>query len=126
MKVFGFDLNNPTNVLILLVIMFLTWKLTAGFSMSSAMSNAKKSIVLFHLPNCGFCKDMMPEWDKFQENHQDDENVEVKKIDGSVDAETARAHGVTGFPTIIKFSGNGKEIFQGERTAEALEGFLQK
>lgn len=128
MKVFGVDplkfFSNPVNVLLVAVVLFVAWNLYQRYEGFDSDSD-KTMVVLFHLPGCGFCKDMMPEWNKFQKAHEDDAKVEVKKVDGSQQPDAAEKNGVNGFPTVIKFKDGKKEVFEGERTAEALEGFLQ-
>jgi thioredoxin-like negative regulator of GroEL len=86
---------------------------------------SKDAMILFHLPNCKFCRDMMPEWNKFQAAHQDDPKVTVYKVDGSKHPEIADTNKIRGFPTVIKVMNGKKTMFTGERTAKALEEFLK-
>ena len=86
---------------------------------------SKDAMILFHLPNCKFCRDMMPEWNKFQAAHQDDPKVTVYKVDGSKHPEIADTNKIRGFPTVIKVKNGKKTMFTGERTAKALEEFLK-
>lgn len=124
MKIFGIDIklfyNNPTNVLITIVVLFMIWHLYRNHY--EGFSDGKTSVVLFYLPGCVHCKDMMPEWDKFQKKFGKDGSV--KKIDCSKNPNVAKDHKVKGFPTVIKVKNGEKEVFKGERTAEALEGFF--
>lgn len=135
MNIFGRNLNlglsnpkkfisNPVNVLIVVAVLFVAWKLYQSYSEGFA-SEKSATVVLFHLPTCGFCKDMMPEWNKFQKAHASDPNTNVQKVDCSQNPEAAEKNGISGFPTIIKFLGDKKIVYDGERTAEALEGFLR-
>lgn len=93
---------------------------------SEGFSSGKRSIVLFFLPGCGFCTDMMPEWDKFEASQRNNPNIEVRKVDGSQNRQAAQEQGITGFPTIILFEEDGsKKVFDGDRTQEAFERFIQ-
>ena len=93
---------------------------------SESFSSGKRSIVLFFLPGCGFCTDMIPEWEKFEESQRNNPSIDVKRVNGGEDQEAARANDVTGFPTIILFEQDGtKKVFQGDRTAEEFTEFIQ-
>ena len=128
MKIFGVDLQrffkNPTNVMLVAIVAIVAYNLyqnTEGFSDSN-----KKKLVLFYLPNCGFCKDMMPEWNKLEKTHTKDPKVEVKKVNCSEQPEQAETLGISGFPTIMLFKDGKSKVFEGDRTHKALEGFLQE
>lgn len=114
-------LSNPVHVLLAAIVLYVAWNFYQSYE---GFSSGKPTIILFHLPGCGYCEQMMPEWDKFQQKHSDDSNIVVKKVDGSKEAELAQSSGVNGFPTVIKYANGKKEVFEGERTAEALEGFI--
>ena len=93
---------------------------------SEGFSSGKRSIVLFFLPGCGFCTDMMPEWDKFEASQRNNPNIEVRKVDGSQNRQAAQEQGITGFPTIILFEEDGsKKVFDGDRTQESFKRFIQ-
>ena len=125
MKIFGVDpqkfFNNPINVLMAGVVLFVIWNV---YQQYEGFSDEQPSVVMYHLPSCGHCKNMMPEWNKFQKAHEGDAKVNVRNVDCSKSDEGEK-HDVHGFPTVIKFKDGKKEVFQGERTAAALEGFLQ-
>ena len=76
-------------------------------------------VILYYAPWCGHCKNLMPQWDKFQEEGV--KNVEIKKINSDTEKEVIKAAGVSGFPTIIKYTNGEKEIYTGDRTADALK-----
>jgi thiol-disulfide isomerase/thioredoxin len=121
-------LSNPVNVLMAAVVLYVAWNLYSNYGAEEGFESElsdRPVIVLYHLPGCGWCKKMMPEWDKFQKAHKGDSDVSIKKIDCSKKPEAAEKEGIKGFPTIIKFKDGEKEGFDGDRTAEALEGFLR-
>ena len=68
---------------------------------------------------------MMPEWNKFHMAHKNNSSVHIYKVDGSKHAEIAEKYDVHGFPTVIGIKNGIKTVFDGERTAEALERFLK-
>jgi protein disulfide-isomerase-like protein len=96
-----------------LVYVLASWYLKEGFENESG-----KTVVLYHAPWCGHCKALMPEWNKFQEKGV--EGVKIKKVNVDEEKEATKAAGVTGYPTIILYNEGKKEVYTGERTAEAL------
>ena len=83
------------------------------------------SLVLFYWKNCGHCKKMMPEWDKFSENHGT--TLTVKKIEKDENPSLVKKHGISGFPTILLLDRAGNKIGStNERTFNGLKQFAQK
>jgi thiol-disulfide isomerase/thioredoxin len=87
-------------------------------------SGDKKSLVLYYLPGCGFCTQMMPEWNALAKSHQGDSKVNIKKINCADKPEEAEANGIEGFPTIVLFNSGDRKVYDGARTKKALEGFI--
>lgn len=80
-------------------------------------------IVLYYVPWCPHCKNVMPEWNKL-EQEAGNTGVSVEKVDCEQQPEEAQKQDVEGFPTIILFK-DGKVInYEGERTADALKQFI--
>lgn len=128
MKIFGVDLNlqqffnNPMNVLLAVVAVYVVWnfyKTYEGFSSDIPV------IMLFHLPTCGYCIDMMPEWDKFQKEYENDPDIKVVKVNGATDRDLTDQYGVNSFPTVILVKDGTKKIYDGARTAEGLKQFIK-
>ena len=65
-------------------------------------------IVLYYVPWCPHCKNMMPEWNKLEQNMQGTQ-TQVKKVDCEANPQAAKEQDVNGFPTIILFK-NGKAL----------------
>lgn len=108
-------------VIVVLAIYFLFFR-----SSSEGFSDEKKTLILFYLPGCGFCTDMMPEWKKLEAEHSGSSNVDIRKVNCGDNPEVAEEHGISGFPTIILFKEDGsKSIFDGERTKEAFNEFIR-
>jgi thiol-disulfide isomerase/thioredoxin len=115
---------NPTYFLIAVVVLAVVWKLfTRKGQRGGDEDDGNITVTLFYLPGCGFCRDMMPEWDKFESKYP----AVVSKVDCNDNPEASAAHGIKGFPTIIKFvDGVKTAVHEGERTASALETFLME
>ena len=93
------------------------------FEGSENFENKGKSVILYYAPWCGHCKAMMPQWNKFEEAGV--KGVNIKKINAEENKAAASAANVSGFPTIIKYNNGKKEIYKGERTAEALKSWAR-
>lgn len=81
-------------------------------------------MVLCHMTNCGHCKKMMPEWDKFSKQGK----IKTRKIEVSQDEDFMRKHDVSSFPTILLLDKNGKKLdeYQGERDASSFAEYAAK
>ena len=90
---------------------------------NGAEAAGSPKIVLYYVPWCPHCKNVMPEWNKL-EKEADKTGVAVEKVDCEEKPEEAQKQDVEGFPTIILFK-DGKVVnYEGERTAEALKEFI--
>lgn len=104
-----------------IVVAYMYFTRTEGF-----FSDDKKTLILYHLPRCGFCKEMMPEWSKLEKAHRADPSVNVRKVNCEEQPEEAETNGIQSFPTIVLFKGGKRKVYDGERTKAALEGFINR
>ena len=90
-------------------------------------SNIKeKTFVFFKMENCGFCKRMAPEWEKFTQTN--DTGVAHLVLEASKDKAAMEHYGVTGFPTLMLIDANGviAKYEEPERTAEKFKEFIKQ
>ena len=91
-------------------------------TLQQRLKNGRNSFVLFYSQSCGYCHQMMPEFDKFGSMAKD----QVLKIDLSK-GENDEAHEIfeiTGYPTVKYFDAQRGTV--GEYTGElTVEGFKQ-
>ena len=86
-------------------------------------------LVLYYAMWCGYSKSFIPEWEKFETYAKNNfPQIKVSKIrceDGN--ETTCMQKGVDGYPTVILYTKNGKEIkFGNERTMDGLIKFIQQ
>ena len=85
-------------------------------------------IILIHAHWCGHCRNMMPEWNRFEREIPKSCKVKVAKIEDSVYSNVKHDIdlGAEGFPTIKLFN-KGKLVkkYGGDRTSEDMIKFVQ-
>ena len=112
---------------VILVLRYLVNELMGGAYLQSSMlegfSGQGKEFTLFYWKDCGHCKTMMPEWDKFMKSNSN-QGIKVNKIEKDENPGLMDKMGVSGFPTIL-LTKNGSVVkpYEGERTAEAFQAF---
>ena len=87
----------------------------------------KKSIVYFHSPNCGHCKDFNPVWAETMAGMPDMKNSMVARVSadamGLVNCDT----NIDGFPTVLSMiGGKRKKEFRGKRNVKSLKRFIKR
>tara|TARA_B100001093_G_scaffold520307_1_gene614500 strand:- start:7354 stop:7788 length:435 start_codon:yes stop_codon:yes gene_type:complete len=113
---------------VILVLRYLVNELMGGAYLQSSMlegfSGQGKEFTLFYWKDCGHCKTMMPEWDKFMKSNSN-QGIKVNKIEKDENPGLMDKMGVSGFPTIL-LTKNGSVVkpYEGERTAEAFQSFV--
>ena len=103
-----------------------------GFSsddkVKASLANNKPTLAAFVAPWCGYCKQLKPTWQSFEDDYADP-NCNVLSVDCTQYKELGKKHGVGGYPT-IKYLPNGlndpsgSEDYSGPRTAEGFKEFL--
>ena len=96
------------------------------------VENTKKIKVLnFNTHWCGWSKRFQPEWDKFSKNVKSNPKlIHIEAIDVKCDNKDNKmmceAYDIPGFPFVL-IEKDGKKIpYEGERTSDALETFIEK
>ena len=83
-----------------------------------------KELVYFYMNGCGHCKKFTPTWDQFSQGYNGDLNI--RKVERADAGDELDKYQIKGFPTVLLLDGNGgKKEFDGERTIQGLESFLQ-
>ncbi|KAH8274021.1 hypothetical protein KR044_008102 [Drosophila immigrans] len=84
-------------------------------------------LVMFHVPWCGFCKRMKPDYNKAASELKAEDGylLAAMNVERHENAPIRKLFNITGFPTLIYFE-NGKMRFtyEGENTKDALVAFM--
>ncbi|RAH45788.1 protein disulfide isomerase family protein [Aspergillus aculeatinus CBS 121060] len=90
----------------------------------------KDVLVAFTAPWCGHCKNLAPTWETLANDFAREANVVIAKVDaeGENSKATAKANGVTGYPTIKFFPRGSTEatVYNGARSEQAFVDFLNE
>ena len=113
-------------IVIMLVIRYLLHLVIYSNYLSSYLENFgnPKELVYFHMNGCGHCKNFTPIWDQFSSSYSG--NLKLRKVERENASSELEKYEVKGFPTILLLDGSGgKKEFQGDRTIQGLESFIQ-
>lgn len=119
------------NILLLIVIIgIILWvvfrKKSESFENSSEISNQNgKAMVLFYTDWCSACQSFKNTWKELVEKHRSSDLVAFKKVNCEKNPDAVKKYKLEGYPTIILFkNGQPASIFEGERTVQNLEKFM--
>jgi thiol-disulfide isomerase/thioredoxin len=130
----------PWYILLLIILLCAVIFLSTceGFATNASgfkndIKNNENALVLFFSNNCGYCKELKPEWESAVSQL---DSKYIASIDcspsagGTVDEEVTKImkeYNITGFPTILYFN-NGlvQETYDGERTAKAMVEYVKE
>lgn len=95
------------------------------FTNTNFMSSSKRQLVLFYSPDCGYCKQVLPIWSKFEMDFNGRKNTVISKINGYSYPDLCKRYGIEGFPTIL-FIKDGSIVakYSGDRTYNSFVEFL--
>jgi thioredoxin-like negative regulator of GroEL len=124
----------PWYALLLIVMLSMAWSYREGFGTSSSRETSAQSfdsdvtgksvsLVLFHIPSCGYCTQFMPVWDQFSKLYN-----ETTKLDCSVPGADAicQKYGVMSYPTVILMNnGTASETYEGGRDLTSLQAYAK-
>ncbi len=82
------------------------------------------TIIWFYSPNCGYCRQMHADWDKFEEMCP--RYIMLKKVNIDTNREMARNFQVDGVPHIVKVRNNNRIVYDGDRSCEDLLKFAME
>lgn len=117
-------------IILLIFIIFFDYTKTQKYENYNSTNNTqnKKSckLVLYYAPWCGFCKSLMPEWEKLEEftNTNNIKSVKLELIKINCDENREKCTAVAGYPT-IKLEIDGKEIEMGGKYQRNKDSILE-
>lgn len=83
-----------------------------------------KTLLLYHMPWCGYCKNFMPVWNMLKP-YRDYYKVDMQSINCERYPEICKRDNVQSYPTIRLVSGNKIIEYDGNRTLEDLLQFIK-
>ena len=83
-------------------------------------TTGKTTFVKFYAPWCGHCKKLAPEWAKLEHSE-----VVIAEVDCTENKKLCADVGVRGYPTLKHGDPSDLQDYQGGRTYDALDEFLQ-
>ncbi|KAJ9446706.1 Protein disulfide-isomerase 1 [Diplonema papillatum] len=102
-------------------------ELSAANFESATAAPGRSALVMFYAPWCGHCKRLMPDYEKFAASVADKfDTFLVAKYDAPKDPDIAKAAGVKSFPTIFFYGPKGKVKFEGDRSFDGLNSFVNE
>ena len=105
--------------IIILLIIIITYFLYNNKSENMDNSNTKPILSLYYAEWCGHCKNVMPIWNKLSNN-----KVLCKKYDCDKNKNICEANNVTGFPTILLHLSDKVIKYNGDRSYDDLNNFI--
>ena len=98
------------------------------FMIIESFGNASdpSSLLLLYWKDCGYCKKMMPEWDKFTTSNTT--KIKTRMVERKEDPSIMKKYNVKSFPTILLVDSKGGKIksYDGERTSQAFQKFCEE
>lgn len=85
----------------------------------------KYVMVEFYAPWCGHCKELAPEY-AAAATELKSENVQLAKVDATLENELAENYEVQGFPSIYLFVDGEHKPYNGQRTKDAIVTWIKK
>ena len=124
-------MKNPIMVLLSLLIItvlcMMLYKNVDKFTNTRILDSSKKQLILFYSPDCGYCKNFLPVFNKFELDFNGKKHVQITKINGYSYPDLCKQYKIEGFPTILYIKdGNIVSKFSGDRTYNSLVEFLNQ
>ncbi len=125
------NLSNPKKLMVLIIGYFLSiyvysllnWMYWNTSSYILEGFGTPKKFIFFHMNTCGYCKDMMGEWNSFVSSNTS--SIKTEKIEKSENPELLSKYNVKGFPTLLLIDEKGKsKKYEGGRTAKEFNNFV--
>ena len=108
-------------IIVIIIIFLLKNKIKESFKIGRKYD---KTLLFYHMPWCGYCKNFMPVWDMLKP-YKEYYNVDMQAINCERYPEICTRDNVQSYPTIRLVSGNKKIENDGNRTLEDLLNFIK-
>lgn len=114
------------NILFLLLCaVFIYIVFNSGYYSEHFESQTQKVLTLYYAPWCPHCKPVRPVFEELKKIYAGNNNVSIITVNGDEEPEKLKEEGIKGYPTIMLTVGGKNIKFEGERTAQKLQEFIQ-
>lgn len=100
----------------------------SGNYILEGMGGDAAEFVFFHWKDCGFCKQMMPEWKKLKNSYKG--KIKLQEIEkDSQPSSKYKSIKVDSYPTLLVLDKKGNKVGEfnaAQRTVASFESFLKK
>jgi protein disulfide-isomerase A1 len=100
-------------------------KIVTAKTFDELVFSGKNVLIEFYAPWCGHCKKLAPVWDKLGEAYKNESGLTIAKMDATANDVPSDKFEVSGFPTIMFVTKDGKvEKYSGGRELADFQKFL--
>mmetsp|Transcript_36106 Transcript_36106/g.112818 ORF Transcript_36106/g.112818 Transcript_36106/m.112818 type:complete len:239 (-) Transcript_36106:22-738(-) len=96
------------------------------FISSGSNPTARKEVfVLFYMPWCGYCKQVLPVWDRLADQLHGDVVVAKVNLEDNTQIQHRFRRKIKGYPTMLLFNEGRMYVYTGSRDAKELNDFAR-
>lgn len=103
-------------------------KIVVADTLQEMVIGSDKNVLLeFYAPWCGHCKKLAPTLEEVAISYENETDVVIAKMDGTVNDISTKIFDIKGYPTLYMVSATGKVLhYEGDRTKEDIIDFINK
>lgn len=120
---FEFISENILFILVCVLIFYVALK--SNYYAEHFEQKSQKTLTLYYAPWCPHCKSVKPIFDDLQKTYANVENVTILTVNGDEEPERLKEEKIKGYPTITLTIDEKVINYEGERTAQKLQEFIQ-
>jgi protein disulfide-isomerase-like protein len=90
---------------------------------NETLAKRRKLLIKFYAPWCGHCKKLSPVWSALAASEELHSSVHIGRVDCTKESDLRTRFAISGYPTLLMFSGKKIYKFTGSRNQEMLLTF---
>lgn len=126
------DFIQENTLFVVFIFMFVYYVYSNNYYSENFEKNKKEedddtivTLILFFAPWCPHCKEVKPIFEELKKEYSSDKKVKISIVNGDEEKESIKSNNITSYPTIILKKNNVKDVYNGPRTKENFENFIQ-